>query len=129
MENDDGESGGYGKPPRNTRFKKGVSGNPSGRPKGQATLPAILRRKLDKKVAVTRDGRREKITMREAIVEGIIKDAATGSSPSRLAAVRWIQSVDKQPENRSEYDLSKITDEELDELERILVKASVGLVE
>ena len=25
---------GYGKPPRNTRFKRGVSGNPNGRPKG-----------------------------------------------------------------------------------------------
>lgn len=88
-----------------------------------------VRKKLDKKVALTRDGCRETIAMREAILEGIIKDAATGSSRSRLTTVRWIQSVDKQPENQSEYDFAKLTFEELDELVRLLVKASVGLVE
>ena len=29
---------GYGKPPRNTRFKKGVSGNPTGRPKRKSSI-------------------------------------------------------------------------------------------
>ena len=28
---------GYGKPPKDGQFKKGVSGNPSGRPKSQQT--------------------------------------------------------------------------------------------
>jgi Family of unknown function (DUF5681) len=29
---------GYGKPPKTTRFKKGKSGNPGGRPKGSLNL-------------------------------------------------------------------------------------------
>ena len=28
---------GYGRPPKTTRFKKGQSGNPEGRPKGAST--------------------------------------------------------------------------------------------
>lgn len=38
-ENDDDKDGGYGNPPRSTRFVKGVSANPAGRPKGSKRLP------------------------------------------------------------------------------------------
>lgn len=33
---------GYGRPPEETRFKKGQSGNPRGRPKGSKTRPRFL---------------------------------------------------------------------------------------
>jgi hypothetical protein len=33
MENSDDDQVGYGKPPKRNQFKKGQSGNPSGRPK------------------------------------------------------------------------------------------------
>ena len=38
---DDGKVG-YGKPPMNTRFKAGQSGNPKGRPKGQSNLTKLI---------------------------------------------------------------------------------------
>src|SRR5438105_4983911 len=37
---------GYGKPPVHTRFPKGVSGNPAGRPKGAKGLNTIVRERL-----------------------------------------------------------------------------------
>lgn len=38
---DDGKVG-YGKPPRDTRFKAGQSGNPKGRPKGKNNLTKLI---------------------------------------------------------------------------------------
>src|ERR1700722_3483085 len=43
---------GYGKPPRRTRFRKGVSGNPKGRPKGSKNLASIFRKISHEKVQV-----------------------------------------------------------------------------
>src|SRR3954452_22678400 len=38
---------GYGKPPRHTRFEKGRSGNPRGRPKSSKNLATLLAAALD----------------------------------------------------------------------------------
>ena len=43
---------GYGKPPKQTQFKKGVSGNPSGRPKGSLNMATVLQRTLSEKTAI-----------------------------------------------------------------------------
>jgi hypothetical protein len=37
---------GYGKPPQSTRFQKGVSGNPKGRPKGSLNVASLFLRTL-----------------------------------------------------------------------------------
>ena len=43
---------GYGKPPRHTRFKKGQSGNPRGRPSGSKNLATVLSEALNELVIV-----------------------------------------------------------------------------
>ena len=49
---------GYGKPPRNTRFQKGQSGNPSGRAPGNKNLKTLLIDTLNEPVVVTENGGR-----------------------------------------------------------------------
>jgi hypothetical protein len=59
---------GYGKPPRHTRFAKGQSGNPRGRPCGAKNFTTLLEEALDEPVTVTENGGRRKVSKRQAIV-------------------------------------------------------------
>ena len=66
---------GYGKPPKKTRFKKGESGNPGGRPKKikiRKNLYTVFKEELDKKTIVI-NGR--KTTIKRALTKKLIKDA------------------------------------------------------
>ena len=67
---------GYGKPPRHTRFKPGRSGNPRGRPSGSKNLTTLLSEALNEFVIVAENGRRRKITKRQAIVTQLVNRSA-----------------------------------------------------
>jgi hypothetical protein len=69
---------GYGKPPQHTRFRKGESGNPSGRPKGSKNLTTLLEKELKQRVVVTENGRRRSITKQEAMVKHLVNKAVSG---------------------------------------------------
>ena len=56
---------GYKKPPLHTRFQKGQSGNPRGRPRGSKNFSTLLTDALNEPVVVTEDGRRRKISKRD----------------------------------------------------------------
>lgn len=68
---------GYGKPPVATRFPKGKSGNPKGRPKGSRSLDALLAKVLAKKIVVREGNRTRTVSTGEAIMlslrEGALK--------------------------------------------------------
>ena len=68
---------GYKKPPLHTRFKKGQSGNPRGRPRGAKNFSSVLNDALNQPVFVTENGRRRKISKREL---GIRRAAAVSCS-------------------------------------------------
>jgi hypothetical protein len=65
---------GYGKPPRGRPFQKGQSGNPRG-PR-RKDLSSLLVAALNEPVYVTIDGKRRKITKREAIVTQMVNESA-----------------------------------------------------
>lgn len=69
---------GFGKPPKETQFKKGQSGNPRGRPKGSPNLATTLRRALTEKVRVAENGRQRTVTKVEAALTQLVNRAAQG---------------------------------------------------
>jgi hypothetical protein len=71
---------GFGKPPRTTRFKKGRSGNPKGRPRGSRTSLTLLEQALSEPVVVTENGQRKKITKGEALMKQVVNKAASGDA-------------------------------------------------
>ena len=58
----EGEKVGYGRPPVATRFKPGMSGNPSGKRKAKPSLSQRLDRILAESVSVTEGGRSKRMT-------------------------------------------------------------------
>lgn len=79
---------GYGKPPVHSRFKKGRSGNPRGRPKGARDLHALIERGLDGKIIVIEGGRRREVTRREALVMRMLDAAMKGDHKAQQALLK-----------------------------------------
>src|SRR6266481_4826942 len=88
-ESDSGYQVGPGQPPLHTRFKKGQSGNPGGR--STKSLPALLAAALNETVVVTIDGRRRKITKREAIVTQMVDKSASADLQATKMLIDMIE--------------------------------------
>ena len=69
---------GYGKPPRHTQFKPGQSGNAKGRPKGSKNFATVFEKELNTPIEVTENGKRKKISKREAVVKQTVNKAVAG---------------------------------------------------
>jgi len=80
---------GYRSPPEATRFKKGASGNPRGRPKGSLNVSTVLTRTLREKVVVNQNGRRRTVTKLEAALKQLVDQAAAGN----LRALRHLTAL------------------------------------
>jgi hypothetical protein len=85
---------GYGKPPVETRFKKGRSGNPRGRHKGNVNLVTAIKAALNERVVVKENGRVRTISKIEATLIQVANKAAGGD----LNAARFLVDLSRQVE-------------------------------
>lgn len=69
---------GYGRPPKRTQFKKGQSGNPKGRPKATKSVGTMLEEVFYRKIKVIENGKRQPVTMVEAILRQLVNGAVQG---------------------------------------------------
>src|SRR5215471_16092302 len=67
---------GYGKPSEHTRFAKGQSGNPRGRPPSAKNTKTLLTKALNEPVVVTDQSGRRKVSKREAIITQLVNRSA-----------------------------------------------------
>ena len=73
---------GYRRPPKANQFKKGISGNRKGQPKrkpGQQ-FADLIDRMLEKRVRITIDGKKQLVTMAEAISRQFVNLSANGDT-------------------------------------------------
>jgi Family of unknown function (DUF5681) len=152
---------GYGRPPRHTQFKKGQSGNPTGRRQytqtGRAQL--LMSQELFRSVPVREGDRVVRMPMIQAIIRGHLVAAIKGKGGAAKDVLAMLKMVDAEgPANdrqawlsheealealealeaqyetppkiirtivdpNQETDLSRLSESELTELEKLLTKA------
>jgi hypothetical protein len=89
---------GYGKPPRKTRFQKGQSGNPRGRPCGAKNLQGLLNEALNETIIVTENGGRRRLTKREAILTQLVNRSATADFRAIKILLDLLRNIEAQSE-------------------------------
>src|SRR4051812_47424756 len=93
---------GPGFPPQGSRFSKGVSGNPKGRPKAKrAAMPSAFDIVIDKVLTIAQSGVQRDITVEEALQHRTYQDAIAGNRPARREVLKWIAKREKAMEARA----------------------------
>jgi hypothetical protein len=123
---------GYRKPPRESQFKPGQSGNRQGRPKGSENIATVLQDELNARVAVTANGRRSKISMRRAAIMQAVAKAAKGDQRALLLILNELRLNEAKAQDRAARDVSdhrddaKLVDGILGRIRRNLEQAPAG---
>jgi hypothetical protein len=97
---------GYRKPPKDTRFKNGESGNPKGRPKGRLNIMTVIARASGAKVVLNEGGRRREATKLEAGAIQLANKAAGGDLKALNLLVNLLRMAETEIREGSEGEAS-----------------------
>jgi hypothetical protein len=108
---------GYGKPPKHSRFRKGVSGNQKGRPKGKRNIATVLTAILGEEIVINEGGVRKRVTKLEAALKQLVNKAALGDL---VAARQLIALVCSAEERTAEPPRKQLSRDDLKIMRRVL---------
>src|ERR671912_627425 len=87
---------GPGRPPKESRFRKGQSGNPKGRPKARPSPPpSAFDVVIDRTLTVTQNGKPREVTVEEALQHKTYQDAIAGNRAARREVLKMIAKREK----------------------------------
>jgi hypothetical protein len=89
---------GYGKPPQKSQFKKGVSGNPGGRPKGVINIRDIMIEELTREVRYPVNGKMRSLPLVRVLFRNKVAKAVRGDNKS----LDWVIKHALQPKTLTE---------------------------
>jgi Family of unknown function (DUF5681) len=84
---------GYGRVPNHTKWKRGQSGNPAGRRKGQRNVRTVLDEELNKRIRIREGNRMRSVTKLEAVIMTMINGALKGSAKAQASLIALLRSV------------------------------------
>src|SRR5437763_1785278 len=108
---------GFKRPPQSTRFRKGQSGNPKGRPK-TSSLKSDLAKQLTKRITLTVRGRKTTMTIQQAVVIALTTNAVKGDARSATIIFNLIKQM-LEPDTE-ESDLGSMSSIDKDIIESFL---------
>lgn len=120
---DTGEDGkvtyavGYKKPPANSQFKKGHSGNPRGKLRGRKNLKTELVEELGTRVTIPLSGKQQTLSMQSIMIKRWVSDAAKGDARARDQLIRLIGEIEQTQPQTANDPIGEAKDNEL--LERL----------
>lgn len=87
---------GYGKPPKSTRFKKGKSGNPRGRPKNSKKNEnldfwATFLAESNKTIGISQDGEKVFLKLKDALIRKMYSEALKGNMTAAKTLMQFLE--------------------------------------
>jgi hypothetical protein len=93
---------GYKRPSVHSQFKKGQSGNPSGRAKGSQNLKTIFNKVLDEEISLREGSEIKKVSKAEALVRGMVVSALKGDQRNLAMLFRFAEQTGQFEEKGAE---------------------------
>jgi hypothetical protein len=126
-DHDDSYEIGYKKPPADSRFSKGQSGNPKGRPKGAKNLATLLVKVGRERVRVTINGRTRTITKLEAILLQLANKAISGEDRAAKEILHLLSLYEESDKSGlPQADQDEKDDATLDNIVKRILKSDPG---
>ena len=115
---------GKGSTPEYSRWPKGTSGNPKGRPKGKISFKADLVSELSETIQITEGGKPSRISKQRALLKSLTTSGIKGDVRAAQLMIKWAALILEAPESASS--LPPITDDDRKILEHFLKRHPVS---
>jgi hypothetical protein len=97
---------GYGRPPIESRFQPGSSGNPRGRRKGSKNLKTLIRKAMTASISIQEGTKTRRVSKIEGVVLRQLQSALKGDDRSAMAVIKMAMQMGllEEPANNAAED-------------------------